>query len=111
MCRISTVSDDWVVKGFHIHIERVELAMRPDHRGGVVFQKVFRSTSDAEASRAVKVAANLLDDPTWRKKFRDALLQGREYLLGVDGELEDLARGRTCEFNYLLIALDRMETQ
>ena len=110
MCRISTVSDDWIVKGFHIHVERVELAMRPDHCGGIVFRKVFRSTTDAEAIKAAKIAESLLDDPAWRRRFRDALDRGREYLLGIDGELQDLARARTCELNYLLIAIDRLET-
>jgi hypothetical protein len=109
MCRISTVSNDWVVKGFHIHVDGIELAMRPDHSGGIVFRKVFRSTSDTDASRATKIAASLLDDPTWRRRFRAAIERGMEFLLGVEGDYHDLARGRTCELHYLKIALDRLE--
>jgi hypothetical protein len=110
MCRISTVSDDWATKGFHIHIEGVELVMRPDHLGRIVFKKFFRSTSDASASQAIRVARNLLDDPQWRTRFLAALDRGSTYLLGVEGELRSLARGRTREFKFLRIALERWET-
>ena len=33
MWRVSAVTDDWVAKGCHIHIDWVELAVRPDHDG------------------------------------------------------------------------------
>jgi hypothetical protein len=109
MCRISTVSDDWATKGFHIHIEGVELVMRPDHRGRIVFKKVFRSTTDTSAAQAIKVATGLLEDPRWRTRFLAALDRGSAYLLGVEGELRRLAHGRTLEFKFLRIALERWE--
>ena len=48
MCRISAVSEDWVDKGCHVHVASVELALRPDHLGGIVFRSVFSSTDDWE---------------------------------------------------------------
>ena len=30
MCRISPISDDWVVKGCHLHVGKVEVVLRPD---------------------------------------------------------------------------------
>ncbi len=110
MCRISPVSDDWTTKGFHIHIDGIELAVRPDHRGGIVFRKCFGSTSDADALRAAGIARSLLDDPAWRKRFRDAIGRGIEFLNGVEGVLHDKARGRAGELKFLRVALDKMET-
>ena len=78
MCRPSPVSDDWVVKGCHIHVDGVELAVRPAHtptyQDGVVFKKVFRSTSNlAFQAAARKAREECLPDPMVRARWRRAL--------------------------------------
>jgi hypothetical protein len=109
MWRISRVSEDWVVKGFHLHYQDVEVAMRPDHRGSIVFTKVFASTSDQEAHAAIASANELLEDPQWRRRFRETIERAMQFLRGVEGRHRSLARGRLCEFHFLTIALEKLE--
>jgi len=110
MWRISAVTEDWVEKGCYIHIDRIELAVRPNHLGEVIFQKVFSSTTDANFDVAVRIARELLLDPEFRTKLRDSVDRAMGYLLGISGQKKPLARGRLREFRFLLIALDRLET-
>ena len=111
MCRISPVGDDWIVKGFHIHVHGIEIAMRPDHVGGIVFRKVFRSTKHDDATSAIKVASGLLHDIRWRARFRVVLGRAIEYMNEVQGDLRSLSLGRAAEFRFLAVALDRMDRQ
>ncbi len=108
MCRISRISSDWIVKGFHIHVYKIELVMRPDHKGGIVFKKCFRATSDEEARPAIKRAKELLEDVHWRSLFYREAVRARDYVRGESTRLEDLATGRAGEFTFLLIALRKM---
>ncbi len=109
MWRISAISDDWVGKGCHIHIDRVELAVRPNHLGGVIFERVFSSTRDADFEVAARIAHDLLGDAEFRSKLRDSIRRAMTYLLGTTGRQRPLARGRLREFKFLLVALDRLE--
>jgi hypothetical protein len=109
MWRISPISDDWVVKGFHLHLGKIELAMHPDHQGDIVFKKVFASTPDHDANAAISDAKDLLNDPQCRTRFRETLERAMEFLTGIEGALRPLARGRLCEFHFLRIALRRLE--
>jgi hypothetical protein len=111
MCRPSPVTDDWVVKGCHIHVDGVEIAVRPTHavtyRDGIVFKKVFRSTSD----RAFQIAARMareecLADPKVRARWRRALERGISFVRSFEGEPADLANGRQYEFIRLIRHLD-----
>lgn len=108
MVRISPIAEDWVDKGCHIHVDSIELAVHPDHLGGVVFRKVFSSTSDDEFDIASRIATAMLQDAGWCHKLRDTLERAMIYLLGVTGQKMPKARGRLCEFNFLMIALDRI---
>ncbi len=107
MCRVSTISDDWIVKGFHLHMEGVELVMRPDHLGTIVFKKVFRSTPNKDAEAAISRAQELLEDVEWRARFHREALRAREFLR-ARGLLAELARGRAAEMTFLAAALHRM---
>ena len=116
MCRPSTVTDDWVVKGCHIHVDGVELAVRPAHRAdyldGFVFRKVFRSTSDAVFRAAERKArADCLTDPATRARWRRSLERGIEYVRRFGGEPADLANGRQYEFVRLIRLLDDYEAR
>ncbi len=109
MWRVSPISDDWVDKGCHIHIDGIELAVRPDQFGQVVFRKVFSSTTDADFDVASRIAVALLMDPGFRLKLRDSVDRAMPHLLGVSGYKMAKARGRLLEFKFLLLALDRPE--
>jgi hypothetical protein len=108
MCRISKISHDWIVKGFHLHVFDVELVMRPDHQGGIKFKKVFQSTPDLEIVAAVNRAMELMMDRTWRALLYREALRAREYMVGDSSSLAGLARGRAAEFTFLASALKRM---
>ena len=108
MCRISSIADDWVTKGCHIHVGEVELAMRPDHTGGIVFKKVYESTSDVDSVRAAKQAMQLLNDIRRRRRFHGILLRARTFLQGQTGRLAELAIARSGELTFLIHALRKM---
>ena len=56
ICRPYAIYDDWVLKGFHVHVEGVELAVRPGHqRGMIAFKRVFRRDSLAEIDAAKRI--------------------------------------------------------
>lgn len=57
---------------------------------------------------AVKKAREVcLPDARVRKEWIQKLNMARVYMLGYEGELEDLARGRMLEFKFLRIAIER----
>jgi len=108
MCRPSKISEDWIVKGFHIHIDGIELAVHPDHQGGVTFKKVFASTTDAQEKLAVRRAEECLQDVEERRRWYRDVERARRYLCRDAGALTELALGRGAEFTFLLAALRRM---
>jgi hypothetical protein len=113
MCRPSTVTDDWVVKG-HIHVDGVELAIRPTHSvdylEGIVFKKVFRSTSNEAFQAAVKKAREeCLTDAAVRLRWRRALVHAIMFVRSFSGEPADKANGRQLEFMRLIRHLDVYE--
>jgi|1186.fasta_scaffold761735_2 hypothetical protein len=110
MCDPSKVAEDWVVKGCHIKIEGVELAVRPDHHGGVCFQSVFKvtpKTQEAVARARTIAREECLRDLAMRKRWIRSLKQAMIYMLSVEGAFFDLARGRMAEVNFLIFALER----
>jgi hypothetical protein len=114
MCRPSTVTDDWVVKGCHIHVDGVELAVRPAHSStyldGVVFKRIFRSTSDAAFRAAARKAREVcLADPIVRARWRRALERGMVFVRSFSGEPADKANDRQYEFIRLIRHLDAYE--
>jgi hypothetical protein len=110
MWRISAISEDWVDKGCHIHIGQVQLAVRPDTNNKVIFRRVFTSTSESDFDLASRIASNLLADAEFRHKLREALRRAMAHMLGITGYKRDKARGRSGEFKFLILALDRLET-
>lgn len=110
MCQASTVTDDWVVKGCHIHVGPIELVVFPDHRGGVGFKSFFRVTSrNSDAvNQALKIAEEeCLTDEQVRNRWIRSLNQAIRYMLSFDGEPSELANGRMLEFKFLILALNR----
>jgi hypothetical protein len=111
MCKPSVIADDWVTKGFHLHVGRVELAVRPGHKQGmVVFRSVFSSASERAVEVAIEsVQRNCLADPEVRKQWRETIDKAIGYLKGYPGELADLANGRMAELSYLKRALMHLD--
>jgi hypothetical protein len=114
MCRPSTVTDDWVVKGCHIHVDGIELAVRPAHSpnylDGFVFRRVFSSTSgDAFQAAARKARETCLPDPIVRARWRRSLKQGIDFVRSFTGEPAEKANGRQYEFLRLIWHLDAYE--
>ena len=108
MCDASTVTDDWVTKGCHIHVDGVELNVFTNHRGEVQFRAVFASTPAHLLNRAIKTAIEVcLPDKTVRKKWIKRLEMARVFMLGFEGEPARIANGRMLEFKFLRIAIER----
>ena len=108
MFRISTIADDYVTKGLHIHVEGVELKVRPDHQGGIVFKKVFASTPDTEAGAAAQSAEKDLANHEQVECLYQAACRALEFVRGYEGALEQLAKGRAAEFSFLIRSLKKM---
>lgn len=110
MCEPSVIAPDWIVKGFHLKIGGVELAVRPDHKGEVMFQPVFSSGDAAFVDQAIRIAKrDCLPDLNvrnqWIKRINSVML----LLISERGGLQLRARGRLAEMNYLKIALTRYD--
>jgi hypothetical protein len=110
MCTPSVVADDWITKGCHIQVNGVELAVRPNHLGGIVFEPVFSSVPLRMVEEAKRIAlGECLPDPyvrrLWLKRIEGAMV----HLISHSGVLREIALGRLAELNFLKIALRRME--
>jgi RHS repeat-associated protein len=98
--RISAVADDWAVKGAHIHVDGIELAVRPDHTASIVFRPVFSSTPDAAVKAASKISEEALKDIGFRQRLYNACVRAINLL---DGKC-----GRSAELRFLIAALEKM---
>jgi hypothetical protein len=112
MCEASKIAEDWVIKGFHIHVNGIELAVLSDHEGGIAFRPFFSSTNGAKADAAIKEARGVcLANPATRKAWIAKLKAANAYMYDYSGEysLASRARGRMFEFKMLRIAIERWE--
>jgi hypothetical protein len=109
MCEASKVTQDWVVKGCHIHIGAVDIGVFPNHKRGLGFKSVFAVTAkNGEAvAGALKLAEECLLDPDVRRSWVGSLRRATRFMMSVEGVLSELARGRMLEFKFLIIALER----
>ena len=107
LCRASVIADDWVVKGFHIEIDGIELAMRPAHQTGVIaLRSVFSSVSSDNLNAAAnKLIRQCLENPGVRDRWCDVIDKAIGYLRGYYGEVSDLAIGRQAELIFLRHAI------
>jgi hypothetical protein len=111
MCLPSVVADDWVVKGFHIHVDGIELVMRPDHLGKVKFTNFFSGSSESDVNDAIRRATQeCLPDPGMRRRWIESIQRARLHLISHRGALRSLAIGRVAEMHFLQIALERFES-
>jgi hypothetical protein len=108
MCEISTIADDWIVKGLHMHVEKVEIAVRPDHKGGITYRRVFAATSEDEFGRAIAAIDLHLQDRKNRARLYRDVQRARDYVIQNTTALRELAVGRAAEFAFLMGALRKM---
>ena len=86
MCKPSVVTDDWVTKGCHIHIEEVELNIFTNHLGTIDFRPVFSKTPKERVEWAIKIAREkCLPDQEVRKKWIKRLESARIYMADYRG--------------------------
>jgi hypothetical protein len=108
MCEPSKVTDDWVTKGCHIHVNGVELNVYTNYSGRIDFRAVFTSTHEERVKEAIKAAFDdCLADPDVRRRWIRRLEMGRIFMLDYRGELHRLANGRMLEFKFIRIAIER----
>ena len=110
MCQPSKVYDDWITKGFHVHIGRIELVVRPTADGGIVFKRwPPHAARDADTPAAIKTAVQIcLPDSKVRDKWRRDLERAMEFVRDfrcLQPRLDALRNGRLFEFHRLLRAL------
>lgn len=106
MCVPSVVADDWISKGCHIKVDGIELALRPDHLGVVVFSTVFSSPPGGVAEAAIRRAGEeCLPDNDERKRWIESIQRAKAHLMshrralrqpyelsGVVGGLPEISR-------------------
>lgn len=111
MCRASAVASDWIVKGCHIHVEGIELAVRPDGRGGIIFCEVFSSAAMAPRfANAVRVAKEVcLADAEVRRRWITQIEGAMLNLFAETGRLRRLARGRLAELHFFARSTEEVQ--
>jgi hypothetical protein len=108
MCLPSVVADDWIGIGFHVHVDGIELAVRPDHSGGVTFSSVFSAPAEVDVQAAIRRAfEECLPNDLVRKRWVSSVQRAKLHLVSHQGVLRDLAIGRVAEMHFLEIALNR----
>ncbi len=109
MCQPSKVTDDWVTKGCHIHVNGVELNIYTNHLGGIDFRPVFSASPPDRVKQAIKTAyEKCLPEPGIRKRWIQRLEMARVFMLNYPGELASLANGRMFDFKLIRIAIERV---
>jgi RHS repeat-associated protein len=105
-CAISAIADDWAVKGAHIHVNGIELAVRPGMNGEIVFKSVFSRVNPAKLTAAIKTAQEALMHDS---HFQQALLRSSRQAVEYLGKgASELARSRSGEIHFLVKALEKM---
>ena len=106
--RISKLSEDWAKKGFHVHVGKVEVIIRPDHHGGYVFRKAFALTPDKEFNAAVRALKRDLQDAKARRLIHAKAERALEYLRSLGKGVDDtarMARQKAAEIKFLIHAM------
>jgi hypothetical protein len=106
--KVSKVAPDWSTKGFHVHVDGVEIALRPGQDGSVVLKKVFSSTPDSAFNAASRRMQTALGDASVRARLHRDAVRARDYLKGL-GDPRSIAK--SGELSFLIKALEKMGLQ
>jgi hypothetical protein len=103
--QVSKIAPDWATKGFHVHVDGVELALRPGQGGSIVIKPVFHSTSSSAFNAAAGKMQNDLSDLAVRQHLHREAIRARDYLrsLGVAQ-----ATAKAGELTFLIHALKKL---
>lgn len=106
--KVSKIAPDWATKGFHVHVDGVELALRPGQGGLIVLKPVFGSTPTAAFNAAAGKMHNALGDMAARQHIYREAIRARDYLRILGG---GQATAKAGELNFLIHALKKLGVQ
>ena len=106
--KVSKIAPDWATKGFHVHVDSVELALRPGQGGLIVLKPVFSSTPTAALSSAVGKMQNALGDLAARQHLYRQAIRARGYLRALGTKQ---ATDKAGELTFFLHALEKLGVQ
>ena len=102
--KIHGVTDDWAVKGAHITVDGVELALRPNVNGGITFKPVFSSTNASALKNATAKAQQALNDPAFVKAMLEQVQAAKSHVVQYTNTG---GPARSGELHFLEAALKR----
>jgi hypothetical protein len=103
--KTSKIAPDWATKGFHVHVDGVELALRPGNEGSIIIKPVFSSTSTPAFHAAAGEMRNALSDVAARQQLYREAVRGRDYLRAFGSEQ---AAAKAGELTFLIHALEKL---
>jgi hypothetical protein len=106
--QVSKIAPDWATKGFHVHVDGVELALRPGQGGSIVIKPVFNSTPTSAFNAAAGKMQNEMGDLTVRQHLYREAIRARDYLRRLKTEQ---ATAKAGELNFLIHALEKLGVQ
>jgi hypothetical protein len=106
--KVSKIAPDWAIKGFHVHIDGVELALRPGYGGSIVIKRFFGSTPAAAFHAAAAKMQNALGDLAARQHLYREAIRARDYLRSLGRQQ---AADKAGELSFLIHALEKLGVQ
>lgn len=106
--QVSKIAPDWATKGFHVHVDSVELAIRPAQGGSIVIKPVFSSTTTSAFNTAAGKMQNELGDLAARQHLYREAIRARDYLRSLKS---DQAAAKAGELSFLIHALKKLGVQ
>lgn len=106
--QVSKIAPDWAIKGFHVHVDGVELALRPGQGGSIVIKPVFSSTPTSVFNAVAGKMRNALGDLAARQHLYREAIRARDYLRSLGAEQ---ALAKAGELNFLIHALEKIGVQ
>jgi len=103
--KVSKIAPDWATKGFHVHVDGIELALRPGQGEVIVLKPVFSSTPTAALNAAAGKMQNALGDLAARQHLYREAIRGREYLRALGTKQ---ATDKAGELTFLIHALAKL---
>ena len=107
--KISKTANDWARKGAHVHVGKVEIAIKPGDKGSIVLKQFFSGTGKyAPNAKEVAKAFKEVELALTNRKF---LIELRNKSAGVRDTLKSgnkLERAKSGELNFLIKSLNKL---
>ena len=101
--KLSATAPDLVVKGQHIHLNKIELKVLPGNWGTIVLKPVFSSQAKI-AGPAISKAQMALNDPQFLARLHASTARALEFVR--TSNLPN-STGKAAEFKFLLSAIEK----